>query len=108
MDELRCVQLRALRARVGMPLGFVLELHGWWVPTLLLCLLPSADGLTWDRWHVLTAVGVYCYLVFVEYLRLALLSPVPARRMRAVWTLGVVPHVEVLPPVAGEGAEKEQ
>ena len=64
--------------------------------------------LTEDRWHILTAVGVYCYLVFVEYLRLVLLSAVPVSRMRAVWTLGVVPHLEVVPPVAEEGAKKEQ
>lgn len=74
-------------------------------PTAIPAYCPTLTG---DRWHILTAVGVYCYLVFVEYLRLVLLSAVPVRRMRAVWTLGVVPHLEVVPPVAEERAEKEQ
>jgi dihydroceramidase len=32
-----------------MPLGFLTELHGWW--------------------HIFTGIGVYDYIVFVEYLR---------------------------------------
>jgi dihydroceramidase len=32
-----------------MPLGFVTELHGWW--------------------HLFTGIGVYDYIVFIEYLR---------------------------------------
>ncbi|KAF8251487.1 alkaline phytoceramidase, partial [Wilcoxina mikolae CBS 423.85] len=50
VDMFRCDDLRRMRATTGMPAGFVLELHGWW--------------------HILTALGVYDYMVFVEYLRL--------------------------------------
>jgi len=49
LDFAFCAELRAFRDAVGMPLGFVTELHGWW--------------------HILTAVGVYCYIDLVEELR---------------------------------------
>ncbi|KAI5844667.1 ceramidase [Morchella snyderi] len=48
VDDGACAWLRSLREWTGMPVGFVLELHGWW--------------------HLLTGTGVYCFLVFVEYL----------------------------------------
>ncbi|KAF8861305.1 alkaline phytoceramidase, partial [Acephala macrosclerotiorum] len=52
VDNEFCAELRSLRDAVGMPLGFVLELHGWW--------------------HIFTGLAVYYYMVFIEYLRLYL------------------------------------
>lgn len=68
VDEIGCSQLRNARAYTGMPLGFFLELHGWYVSftpqknSMLIFLRAN------HRWHLLTGVGVYCFLVFVEYL----------------------------------------
>ncbi|KAF8243157.1 alkaline phytoceramidase [Wilcoxina mikolae CBS 423.85] len=76
IDELRCDDLRMLRDITGMPFGFILELHGWW--------------------HILTAFGVYCYLVFVEYLRHALLSERSTARSRLVWKMNIIPHLEIV------------
>ncbi|KUJ19150.1 alkaline phytoceramidase [Mollisia scopiformis] len=50
IDNHACGALRSFRDIVGMPLGFVTELHGWW--------------------HIFTGLGVYYYVVFIEYLRL--------------------------------------
>ncbi|KZF22886.1 alkaline phytoceramidase [Xylona heveae TC161] len=50
VDEHFCSVLQRWRAALGIPFGFLLELHGWW--------------------HVLTAIGVYYYLLLVERLRL--------------------------------------
>ena len=49
IDNKFCGQLTQARDLVGMPLGFVTELHGWW--------------------HIWTGIGVYHYIVFIEYLR---------------------------------------
>ncbi|KAF2098712.1 aPHC-domain-containing protein [Rhizodiscina lignyota] len=51
VDVYCCSHLRAMRHTIGVPLEFVLEFHGWW--------------------HVLTGIGVYLYMVLVEYLHLA-------------------------------------
>ncbi|KAI5783985.1 ceramidase [Pyronema domesticum] len=75
-DEMRCQDLKNIRDVVGLPWGLVFEAHGWW--------------------HVLTAVGVYCYLVFVEYLRLALYSTHPLSTMRVAWRLNFFPHLELI------------
>jgi dihydroceramidase len=48
IDGIYCTELTALRRSVGMPWGFLLELHGWW--------------------HVLTAVGAYVFMVMVDSL----------------------------------------
>ncbi|CAK1366038.1 unnamed protein product [Cercospora beticola] len=48
LDFLACDTLNETRHTVGMPLAFILELHGWW--------------------HILTAVGVYVCMALVEYL----------------------------------------
>lgn len=48
-----------------------------------------------NRWHILTAFGVYCYLVFVEYLRHALLSERSKSRSRLLWKMYIIPHLEV-------------
>ncbi|EAS35856.3 dihydroceramidase [Coccidioides immitis RS] len=50
VDVFSCDDLRGIRQILGMPLGMLLELHSWW--------------------HILTAFGVYYYLIFVEYIRL--------------------------------------
>jgi len=43
----------------------------------------------------LTALGVYDYMVFVEYLRLALLDERRAR-IKLVWKMKIVPHVAIV------------
>ena len=52
IDRNYCAQLRAMREVVGMPWGFVLEMHGWW--------------------HIGSGLGVYYFIVLIEYLRLYL------------------------------------
>lgn len=49
LDVHFCDSVRAARRDWGMPYGFVLEGHGWW--------------------HLLTGLGVYFYLVYIEHLR---------------------------------------
>ena len=48
IDQLACPTLTAMKRWVGMPLSFLLELHGWW--------------------HVWTGIGAYCFIGLVEYL----------------------------------------
>jgi dihydroceramidase len=48
VDFLACKTLISARRALGMPLGFLLEMHGWW--------------------HILTAVGVYCFMALIECL----------------------------------------
>ncbi|KAH6712060.1 ceramidase [Leptodontidium sp. MPI-SDFR-AT-0119] len=55
LDTAYCAELLQFRDRVGMPLGFLSEGHGWW--------------------HILTGLGVYYYVVFIEYLRLCITNP---------------------------------
>lgn len=50
LDIHLCLQITALKRFVGMPLGFLLEGHGWW--------------------HFFTGLGVYYYDIYLEYLRL--------------------------------------
>ncbi|KAK9452417.1 ceramidase [Limtongia smithiae] len=68
-----CSSLRAARRVVGMPYGFILEGHGWW--------------------HILTGLGVYYYLVFLEYLRVCLIGK--ADDYVYVWERGIFPHVDL-------------
>jgi hypothetical protein len=42
IDMFRCDDLRHIREATGMPAGFVLELHGWWVNFVLY--EGNADG----------------------------------------------------------------
>lgn len=49
LDIHLCDQVRSTRRNWGIPYGFVLEGHGWW--------------------HIFTGSGVYCCLIFEEYLR---------------------------------------
>ncbi|KAK7205674.1 alkaline ceramidase [Myxozyma melibiosi] len=71
-----CNSLRSARRSVGMPLGFLLELHGWW--------------------HILTGLGVYYYLVFLEYLRVCLIGR--QKDYVYIWDFGVFPHVNLRKP----------
>lgn len=68
-----CSTLRGARRAVGMPLGFLLELHGWW--------------------HILTGLGVYYYLVFLEYLRVCLIGK--QKEYVYIWDFGIFPHVNL-------------
>lgn len=54
IDRNYCAQLRAMREVVGIPWGFVLEMHGWW--------------------HIGSGLGVYYFIVLTEYLRVYLVS----------------------------------
>ncbi|EAS29957.2 dihydroceramidase [Coccidioides immitis RS] len=49
IDVFACQHLRALRHAIGLPLAWLFELHGWW--------------------HILTATGVYIYMLLGEYLQ---------------------------------------
>ena len=78
VDILLCTKLRSWRAQMGLPWAFFLELHGWsGSPPLKSFLeIPTHKEATtmlicdsFKRWHVLTAVGVYCYIDLVEELR---------------------------------------
>ncbi|KAI5783568.1 ceramidase [Geopyxis carbonaria] len=69
-DVFACETLLAWRDVVGWPLGAVLELHGWW--------------------HILTAYGVYYYIVFTEYLQVCM----EGGDAGLEWTTcGLLPHV---------------
>ncbi|SLM36378.1 Ceramidase [Lasallia pustulata] len=48
IDNVACDTLRSIRRAIGMPWGFLFELHGWW--------------------HILTGVGAYVFIVLAEFL----------------------------------------
>jgi dihydroceramidase len=48
MDFIFCAELTVLKRKLGIPWGFLLELHGWW--------------------HVLTAIGAYTFMHLVDVL----------------------------------------
>lgn len=80
IDNQACGALRRFRNVVGMPYGFVTELHGWW--------------------HIFTGLGVYYYVVFIEYLRLYIEkqeSPEDgSSQIVLMWRSALsLPHVEV-------------
>ncbi|RHZ87433.1 hypothetical protein Glove_34g98 [Diversispora epigaea] len=56
IDNLACDNLRSIRAKIGKPSGYLLELHGWW--------------------HICTAIGSYYWIVFNQYLRVLLLGDI--------------------------------
>ncbi|KAK9466595.1 ceramidase [Lipomyces arxii] len=78
-----CTWVRSTRRIVGMPLGFILEGHGWW--------------------HILTGLGVYYYLVFLEYLRICLTGR--AKDYVYVWDGGIFPHVDLKTTVESKKAK---
>ena len=48
LDGIFCSELTALKRSIGMPWGFLLEMHAWW--------------------HLLTAIGAYVFMVMVDSL----------------------------------------
>lgn len=54
LDVHFCSSWIGIRRVLGIPLGFLFELHGWW--------------------HILTGTGVYYYVVYLEYLRLFIIK----------------------------------
>ncbi|GAO46657.1 putative alkaline dihydroceramidase Ydc1 [Saitoella complicata NRRL Y-17804] len=77
IDNEACSTLRSWRHVVGIPWGFLLELHGWW--------------------HIFTGLGVYYYIVFLEYLRIHLLGT--QDQFACIWSIGgIIPHVDRIKP----------
>lgn len=64
-----CGFWRQLRHEVGIPYGFIFELHGWW--------------------HLLTGLAVYKYLMYLEYLRSFILGTNESYTYK--WKLGFIP-----------------
>ena len=52
VDQAQCQNLTSAKHFMGIPWGFILELHGWW--------------------HLLTGTGVALYIVYLTHLRLHL------------------------------------
>jgi dihydroceramidase len=74
IDRNYCVQLRAMREIMGIPWGFVLEMHGWW--------------------HIGSGLGVYYYIVLIEYLRLYLV--IDEAKITLEWKNALfIPRLEV-------------
>ncbi|KFY28983.1 hypothetical protein V493_02621 [Pseudogymnoascus sp. VKM F-4281 (FW-2241)] len=48
IDNFTCSWLTHAKRKIGMPLSFLLELHGWW--------------------HIFTGIGAYIFIALVEYL----------------------------------------
>src|SRR4051794_7891209 len=102
MDRRLCGHLSAARDVVGIPLGFVTEFHGWSV-------LPHVDNVTIKsntniRWHVFTGIGVYFYVVFIEYLRLYIApqsKTTQENTITLVWPTRIsLPRLELIPSTA--------
>lgn len=71
-----CSFARATRRDWGMPYGFLLEGHGWW--------------------HIFTGAGVYCYIVYEEYLRCFLNGTDKFYEFLLVWGLPTVKCTDVV------------
>ena len=48
LDGIFCSELTAIKRSIGMPWGFLLEMHAWW--------------------HLFTAIGAYVFMVMVDSL----------------------------------------
>lgn len=59
------------RTYLKLPLGILLELHGWW--------------------HLFTGIGVYTYIVFLQYLRV--LTRGCGQEYTFIWRWGVLPEL---------------
>lgn len=68
-----CDLYRRTRRNIGMPYGFILEGHGWW--------------------HLLTGIGVYHYIVYLEHLWVFLIHKENEYEIK--WSLGFVPHLDL-------------
>lgn len=73
MDIHFCTSWRWLRRSIGLPYGFVLEGHGWW--------------------HLLTGIGVYHYIIYLQYLRIFLLNK--QTQYELVWSFRLIPHLDL-------------
>jgi dihydroceramidase len=71
LDGIFCTELTALKRIMGMPWGFLLEMHGWW--------------------HLFTAIGAYVFMVMVDSLTRDELE-LPASRF--AWLDGSTHNVE--------------
>lgn len=74
MDIHFCSYARATRRNWGMPYGFLLEGHGWW--------------------HIFTGSGVYCYILYEEYLRCFLIGTDKFYKFLLVWGLPIVKCID--------------
>lgn len=70
-----CSYYRSARRSIGMPYGFILEGHGWW--------------------HLGTGLGVYHYIVYLEYLRAFLRHQEDQYDFK--WFLNLIPHLDLKP-----------
>lgn len=70
-----CSMYRGARRAVGMPYGFLLEGHGWW--------------------HFGTGLGVYHYIVYLEYLRAFLCHREHEYELK--WSWKIIPHLDLKP-----------
>ncbi|CCF58235.1 hypothetical protein KAFR_0E00810 [Kazachstania africana CBS 2517] len=59
------------RSYLHLPLGTLLELHGWW--------------------HILTGIGVYIFIVFLEYLRVLVIGT--NTDYMFIWRWGIIPEL---------------
>lgn len=72
LDQIFCTFWIYIRRNIILlPFGTLLELHGWW--------------------HLLTGMGVYTYLVFLQYLRI--LTTGKSSQYKFIWRWGWIPEV---------------
>jgi len=89
-DWWTCEDLHKWRASVGMPIGFLSELHGWW--------------------HIISGAGGFYYLAAADCLRTALLAD-PRDYVGIAWKMRVLPHVVKIANAYDDGinnSEKNQ
>lgn len=72
LDNQLCpIWIHIRREWLKLPLGMFLELHAWW--------------------HLLTASGVYCFIVFLQFLRVH--TQGSSHRFLLIWRWGIVPEL---------------
>jgi len=71
IDNIACDYLKGAKRMMGIPAGYMLELHGWW--------------------HLLTGMASYFWLVFNQYVRLLMLGK--SSESCVMWRFGAVPYV---------------
>ncbi|KAJ2888962.1 alkaline ceramidase ydc1 [Coemansia asiatica] len=76
LDNIFCHQLRTYRSYVGAPWDAVLQLHGWW--------------------HILTAYGCYCLILWIHFIRIAWLGH--DHLFTVKFHLGLVPQITLITP----------
>lgn len=70
-----CHFYRSIRRTLGMPYGFLLEMHA--------------------AWHILTCFGVYSYMQYLEYLHMFIVGK--QHNFRYIWKFGFFPVCERIP-----------